>query len=232
MSVLTRVVLPVLLLSSTAALAQMGGGGMGGHPGGGWGRGAGAGMRRMTPAKPLSRERFDKVVTAMFREADANHDGTLTIDELRGIIEGQRDAIIRARFARIDSNHDRAISEEEFFAWQRQMGSVASSESAGMGEADGPVAEVIRPQLGDDPEDRMIGMMIEPLGVTVLTQANSNYDAGVSLAELIAFEGQKFQAADTDHDGWVTMEEMRAAMPRRGPRRDNSPAGCPTGETC
>ncbi|MEK7343264.1 MAG: EF-hand domain-containing protein [Pseudomonadota bacterium] len=237
--------LSTFLLSTSPVAAQMGGGGMGGGGMGGMGGGGmgGAGppgggpgpgglMRPPSPPKPLSRDRFDKAVTAMFRDADVSRDGMVTIEELRGIVEARRDAIIRARFAKIDSNNDRAISQEEFFGWQRQMGSLAASDKGGLVEREGPVAEVVRPELGDDPQDRAIAALVEPLSVTLLTQANGNYDAGVSLAELIANEGKRFEAADANHDGWLTMEEMRATMPKRGPRPESAPPGCPPGMAC
>lgn len=237
--------LPLLLLCSTPVLAQgmgggmegMGGGGMGGggmghgHRGGGMGEGGGE-MRRPNPPKPISRERFDKVVAAMFREADVNRDGMVTLEELRGIIEARRDTIIRARFDKVDSNHNGMISQEEFFAWQRQMGSVASSDTGGMGEHEGPVAEVIMPQPGNDPADRALTALIEPLSVTLVTQANSNYDAGLSLEELLAYEGKRFDAADTNHDGWLTIDEIRAASPHRRRMPGGDEPHCPSDAAC
>lgn len=38
----------------------------------------------------------------------------------------------------------------------------------------------------------------------------------MSLEELLAFEGKRFEAADRDGDGTVSMEEMRPAGPRNG----------------
>ncbi len=193
-------------------------------------------MRALQPPKPLKREQLDKAVAAMFREADADRNGMVTIDELRAVVESKRNAIIASRFARIDANHNGAISVEEFTAWQKQMGSVASSDVAATGDRGGPVSEAITPQLGDEPEDRMLARLIEPLSVTVITQANSNYDAGASLDELLAYERSRFDAADTDHDGLLTMEEIRPALGdmrvRRGEGRQGRPADCPQGEGC
>lgn len=230
-----------LLFCSAPVLAQigggmggMGGGGMGGMGGGVGGRhgegGRGGGMNRANPPKPLERARYDKAVTAMFHEADVDHDGTVTIDEVRGIVEARRDGIIRARFASIDSDHNGTISQSEFFAWQRQMGSAASADDAG--EHEGPVAEVIRPRLSNDPQGRIIAMLIAPLSATVVAEANRNYDAGVSLDELIAYEGKRFDAADTNHDGLLTFDEMRTMMPQRGRRREDGPPRCPPDEAC
>ena len=56
-----------------------GGGGMGGPPGGG----PPGGDRPSKPRemKPIKRAALDKAVTAMFREADANGDGMVTIQD-------------------------------------------------------------------------------------------------------------------------------------------------------
>ena len=153
----------------------------------------------------------------MFREGDVNRDGMVMIDELRGLFDARRDTLIRARFTKIDSNHNGALSYEEFVAWQRQMGSVASSEVAGAGDRDGPIAEVLLPDIGDDPGSMGLAALIEPLSVGLITNANSNYDAGLSLEELLAYQGKRFDAADANHDGWLTMDELRP--PSRGSKR-------------
>nr|WP_311266857.1 EF-hand domain-containing protein [Sphingobium sp. WCS2017Hpa-17] len=225
------VLLAALLLGSSPLLAQsgiggsgmgggaMGGGGMGGPPGGGDGPPGGGQGRPAKPRemKPIKRAQLDKVVTAMFQQADSNRDGIVTIDELRLVVQARRDQIIRTRFAAIDSDRNGAISLTEFQTWQTSMGSVALSEAGALGDQGGPVAEAILPQLGDDPEDRVLARLIEPLNATVIAQANSNYDAGLSLEELLAFQRARFDAADADHDGLLSADEMRSLMPRRGP---------------
>lgn len=217
-----RWVLPVLsgLLLHSAAAAQMGpgGGGMGGQNGpggpGGLGGPSGAGRAGRPPGgargpKPLKRERFDKVVTAMFKSADTNQDGTVTPDELRAVIDGRREAAIHARFARIDRNRDGRIDEAEFSGWQRSMGSGALSEAAALGGDGALVPEVIAPALGDGPDDGVLARLVEPFGATVIAAADVNYDAGVTLHELLAYERKRFDAADADHDGELTPDETR-----------------------
>jgi Ca2+-binding EF-hand superfamily protein len=217
-----------LLLGSTPLLAQSGmGGGMGGPPGGGDGPPGGGQGRPAKPRemKPIKRSQLDKVVTAMFQQADSNRDGVVTIDELRLVVQARRDQIIRARFTAIDGDRNGAISLAEFQAWQTSMGSVALSETGALGDQGGPVADAILPQLSDDPEDMVLARLIEPLNATVIAQANSNYDAGLSLEELLAFQRARFDAADADHDGLLLAGEMRSLMPRRGPGGQNGPAG-------
>lgn len=217
-----------LLLGSAPLLAQgsMGGGGMsggmggmGGPPGGGDGPPGGGQGRPAKPRemKPIKRTQLDKIVTAMFQQADSNRDGLVTIDELRLVVQSRRDQIIRTRFTAIDSDRNGVISLAEFQAWQGSMGSVALSDTGALGDQGGPVADAILPQLGDDPQDMVLGRLIEPLNATVIAQANSNYDAGLSLEELLAFQRVRFDAADADHDGLLSADEMGSLMPRRGP---------------
>lgn len=206
-------------------MGGMGGGGMGGGGrGGGGGRhhgGEGGGMggeRGFQPPKPIKRDRFDKLVTEMFRTADTNHDGIVTLAELHALVESRRLTIIQARFAQIDTNRDGAISPAEFMVWQMQLGAAAAQDAAAAAERNGPVPEAIMPDPGNNREDRMIASLIDPLTGTVIGQANTDYDAGVSLPELLAYEGKRFEAADTDHDGYLSMQELRAARGHDGRR--------------
>ncbi|MCB2066770.1 MAG: EF-hand domain-containing protein [Erythrobacter sp.] len=176
------------------------GAGPDGSPGGGR-------PQRPREVRPLEREDFDAAVTQMFTLADTDRNGTVTLDELRGVFELRRQSVIRERFARIDSDHSGQIDAAEFVAWQDALGSAAASEQA-MAMERGPVREAIEPELRDDPRGGMLAGLIAPLDAMVLTNANSNYDGGLSLAELLAFEGRRFDSADADHDGRVTMNEM------------------------
>lgn len=164
--------------------------------------------------KPLKREKLDKVATAMFRSADTDRDGIVTLDEIRAIFGARRDTLIRARFEKVDANHDSNISLAEFLAWQQQMGSAALSEDQPVAARSGPVGEAIHPDL-DDGDSPFLAMLIEPLSTMTITNANTNYDAGMSLEELLAYEHKRFDAADLNSDGELSMEEARE-MTRRG----------------
>jgi Ca2+-binding EF-hand superfamily protein len=240
-----------ILALPAAALAQGGmGGGMGGMgggsgmPGGGGGGRHGGGMqgemgeggrgpgggRGPAPMKPISRDKLDKPVEAMFRAADANKDGIVELEELRSVLNAKREAIIRERFKKIDANGDKLIDEKEFIVWQQSLGSVAASDSLGGGPAYGIVTESLPPPLGNGEDDRALRFIIEPLSVDVLVSANVNYDKGASLDELLAYERQRFDAADTDKDGKLSGEELRKLEPeggRRGPRAGGPPNGEP-----
>ena len=177
--------------------------------------------------KPISIEKFDKAVERMFAIADANHDGTVTLDEFNQVISARREAVIRNRFKVIDANHNGQIDFDEFLNWQRKMGSAALSEGMATAYAE-VVPDSITPELGDSDTDEALMMAVEPLNAVTITNANTNYDAGVTLPELIAYEHIRFNKADTDKDGFLSRQELDAMRPdrRRGP---GGPGGAPGG---
>jgi Ca2+-binding EF-hand superfamily protein len=178
--------------------------------------------------KPIKREQLDKAVTAMFRTADRDGNGIVTPAELHMVIDERREARIRTRFERIDTDHDRSISAAEFLAWQRALGSVASSEQQSVADIGGPVSEAIGPELDGDERGDALGRVIEPLNAIMIVNANVNYDAGLSLDELLAWQRKRFDGADADHDGALTMGELRSLDPER-PRRGPGGPGFPGG---
>ena len=214
-----------LLLLPASAWAQMGPGGGGGMPGGGeggggrhGGQGGFGGMRRggdgpgRMPEIKIKRDRFDKTVDALFAAADANRDGIITDEEVHSVIQGKRDAILRARFDRIDANHDHMLDANEFLAWQRQMGDAAIDDNQPVTDDGSTLPDAIDvPGKGEGMQDRVIQRMIGSLDALTLTKANTNYDNGVTRDELMAYENGKFDAADADHDGELSGEELRAA---------------------
>ncbi|MDE1917280.1 MAG: EF-hand domain-containing protein [Sphingomonadales bacterium] len=233
---LPLVVITAALLATGPALAQgMGGmGGMGGGMGGMGGGGPGGGVDhgpdgpvgqfRPRQAKPISLKQFDAAVTDMFRIADANHDGMVTLAEFNEVITARRDAIIRARFKSVDTNHNGQIDESEFIAWQRAMGSTALSESAST-QYDEIIPNSISPEFHDGEKDEALAIAVEPLNAVVIAAANTNYDAGMGLAELLAYEHARFDKADADKDGVLSREEVDSLQPhRRGP---GGPGGRP-----
>jgi Ca2+-binding EF-hand superfamily protein len=219
-------VLTATLLAASPALAQGGMGGMGGGMGGGGGgRGGGpsvdhgpdlpVGPRGPHEMKPISLKTFDAAVIGMFRTADANHDGMVTLAEFNEVITARRDAIIRTRFKAIDTNHNGQIDEGEFIAWQRAMGSTALSDSAATQYAE-IIPNSISPELGEGERNEALAVAVEPLNAVVIAAANTNYDAGMSLDELLAYEHARFDKADTDKDGTLSRDEVDAMSPRRG----------------
>jgi Ca2+-binding EF-hand superfamily protein len=176
--------------------------------------------------EPISQEKFDKVVAAMFARADTNRDGMVTLAELQSLIDARREGVIRDRFKQIDTNHDGKIDIGEFIAWQQAMGSAAASDCsayAGQGEI---VPDALGPELGYSDKDRALAIAIEPLSPLVITRANTHYRAGITLDDLLAYENARFTAADTNHDGFLEQEEI-AAMRQGGRGHGGGHHGAP-----
>ena len=216
--------LSVALLSGcllgSPAQAQMGG--MGGGMGGGGGRGGAPSTGSIDPGgdqeaprapdgphimKPIPLKKFDAAVTNMFAQADANHDGRVTLAEFNAVIAARREKVIAARFHDIDTNHNGQIDYNEFLAWQMQLGSLAQSDRGA-----GPYGEVvpasITPDLGDGERDEALMTAIEPLNAVTIAKADKNYDGAVTLDELLAYENARFEKADIDKDGYLSQDEI------------------------
>lgn len=172
------------------------------------------GEPRPAIGEALERSKFDDAVGRMFAAADTDRDGSATLAELRTVFAGRKDAAIRDRFAVIDANRDRSLSYAEFSQWLGSLGSLALSDREAATAATGIVPEDIRPERGRGRGSDIVADLVEPLGATVLVAANADHDGGTTLAELLAYEGKRFDAADANRDGWVVAEELRSVSPR------------------
>src|SRR5690606_390715 len=168
------------------------------------------GEPRRRPGEAIRRDRFDEAVEKMFAAAGRDRDGTVTLEELRTAIESRKAAAIRGRFASIDADRNESISFLEFDRWQRGLGSIVLSDEGAAARARRSCRRTSGPnQCG--PGGMVLARLVAPLNATLLAAANTNYDAGASLAEILSYEGKRFEAADANADGWVTDDELRAA---------------------
>ncbi|WP_336978029.1 EF-hand domain-containing protein [Altererythrobacter fulvus] len=180
--------------------------------------------------EPIARKKFDQAVEKVFRSGDTDRDGSITLAEFNAAIEGRKAAMISQRFGAIDTDRNRQISLEEFSAWQRSLGSAVLAEGDGAGaERIALVAEQLPLDLGKDRDDEVLEDIIAPITATLIVEANSNYDGGVSLEELLAHEGALFDKADLNKDGWLTVDEIIALREASGKRDPRGPGGAPGG---
>ncbi len=208
----------VTALIVTPAFAQFPGGGMGGRRhGGGMGGQRGEHQRQAAPIKPVKRSAFDETIKAEFAEADLDHNGLVTLQEVHAARDARLAKSIDQRFAAVDSNHDGTISHDEFAAWQRQLG--------GPDAAD----QVLEEENGRDLDDAGAGghrrwggrggegaggLLIAPVDAVLIVNADANHDLALSLAEDLAWQDARFDAADSDHDGTLSESEIRALRPK------------------
>lgn len=233
-----RPLLPlVLLLASAAALAQppqppTGGPGMGQHEGR-WG-----GFRRprgnvfLSPmGEPFRSEDANAdVVGTWFAQADRNHDGAITLDEM------QADA--SRFFDTLDTNHDGEIDPAELTRYETevapevqvgaQMGERRGGGRGGGGGwgggrrgggggrgggrrgGGGEGSEGSRGGQSGQFEEGLEGAgrfsflnIPEPV-----ISADTDFNRGVSRAEFLAAAGKRFTMLDANHDGRITRDEL------------------------
>jgi hypothetical protein len=167
----------------------------------------GPGPDRHGPEGDVTRQQVIARVDEMFARIDANHDGRITPDEMqnmRGIrgMGGMRGmgehraggGDMRQRmFDRIDANHDGMISREEF----------AQAHPGGPGREMGPPPG----SPGGPDGHRMGARMFGEQGF-------------VTLEQMRARALERFDRADANHDGVLTMAERQAARVRRQEREE------------
>lgn len=188
---------------------------------------------------------------ALWARLDVNQDGKID--------QADRDARELKRFDAIDTNHDGSISREEFLAHVRTMKPGMGQPGMGQPGMDrdrGPEADKDGPPppppgdgadmpppppggmehgmhhgmgrgMGGRPEHGFLPMFADGLDKDG-TITRAQYDAAVK---------SRFDKADTNHDGKLTRDEIRAAFPRpeggpHGPQRDRDgerrdPQGAP-----
>ncbi len=149
---------------------------------------------------------------ALWQKMDVNKDGKID--------QADRDARLAQRFDAIDTNHDGVISRAEFMAQHRLM----KPGMPPMAGRDGDMPPPPPPPGGMAPDGGHhgwhgmgMGMRIGGFGA-VLHAALRDKDGAVTRAAYDAAVKSQFDRADTNHDGKLTREEIRAAFGREGHR--------------
>ncbi|MFL6763905.1 MAG: hypothetical protein ACJ8FO_01770 [Sphingomicrobium sp.] len=148
------------------------------------------------PFRPASHE--DDTLADWFRQADGNHDGQLTVEEM------QQDS--GRFFALLDVNHDGEIDPDEITRYEDVVAPEikvgAGYELAAAGRNDNHQGGA-RFSLLDLPEP--------------VVSADANFNRGVSLAEFRQAAAQRFLALDIDHKGLLTFAELSGIRPAAPP---------------
>lgn len=168
-------------------------------------------------AQPVSQADFVQRRVERLRAADANHDGTVTAEEMRAAGQAKRAERRAAMFDRLDANKDGSISRAEFDAPR------AEGQRVGRGER-GPRAE----HAGRGHRGGMHGAQRMGRG------GEGRFPIVIAEAEQKATEA--FARLDANRDGTLTGEERRAGMQARRAemrqkhqeRRQAAPAASPS----
>jgi Ca2+-binding EF-hand superfamily protein len=185
------------------------------------------------PFRPASRD--ETGLAEWFSQADRNHDGQLTLDEM------QADA--DRFFATLDINHDGEIDPDEIERYETVVApeissaahfTMANSDDGGSDAGDsgsrlhrsghyrgrGEGGGFFRGGDNDNHQGAgRFGLLDLPEPVTA---ADSNFNRGVSREEFRQAAGQRFLALDLDHRGLLTLaglEKIRPAPPAQPNRK-------------
>jgi Ca2+-binding EF-hand superfamily protein len=167
------------------------------------------------PFRPSGRE--DDTLADWFNQADKNHDGRLTLDEM------QQDA--DRFFATLDTGHDGEIDPDDITRYETvvapeitsgsSFGLMAAMESGGEGReghhGGGGHRGFFR-GADNDPHQGAgrFGLLDLPEPVV---SADTNFNRGVSQAEFRQAAAQRFMALDLDHHGYLTLSGLATIRP-------------------
>jgi hypothetical protein len=165
------------------------------------------------PFRPKARG--DDQLATWFQQADANHDGRLTLAEM------QQDA---ERFhAIVDTNRDGEIDPDEISHYETVIApEVISGSSYGMMEGADPGGFRKHRQKFFQSADGSqqqgggrFGLLDLPEPVV---SADANFNRGISVAEFRQAASQRFLALDLDHKGYLTLSALEIIRPAPPPR--------------
>jgi Ca2+-binding EF-hand superfamily protein len=131
-------------------------------------------------------------LTAWFQQADRNHDGSVTLDELK--LDAQR------FFEALDLNHDHQIDPDEIDHYENVVAPEVRTGSYFTGGMN----------MDDEASGGgRLGLLTIPEPVTA---ADTNLDRGISEQEFQTAAAKRFASLDSNNDGRLTLPELQAAQ--------------------
>lgn len=155
------------------------------------------------PFRPKGRD--DDTLADWFAQADKNHDGRLTLDEMQSDAE--------RFFATLDVGHDGEIDPDDITRYEQAVApEVISGGSFGLTEAStqGGGRKFFRGSEDQHQGAGRFGLLDLPEPVV---SADSNFNRGVSVTEFRQAAAQRFLALDLDHHGYLTLDGLEVIRP-------------------
>lgn len=144
--------------------------------------------------------------------ADANHDGVIATDEIRAHFEAQR----AARFAAQDANHDGALDAQEVGPerWERLSRADADHDSRVTRDELAQGFAAMRgghhgPGMEHGPRGRHA-----PDPARMIERLDANGDGALQLTEVPERMRARVTEDDANHDGVLSVDELRAGFER------------------
>lgn len=156
----------------------------------------------------MTRAQVETMVKDKFAMADANKDGSITMEEVNAARAARRAQKVEAHFKAMDTNNDGSISRAEFDAAHERMGprGMGRGEGSGMGAGMGPGHHGMGPGMMHGMGKGGPGMGMK-FGSRLFERADTNKDGKVTLAEATKAALAHFDEVDADKNGTVTAQE-------------------------
>lgn len=159
-------------------------------------------------AHPANRAELKARLEQRFDAADANHDGTVTVEERKAHRAAMRNDMRDRAFARLDTDKNGVISKEEFAAAPPRRADIQGRDKRGPGMR-AERKRMHNRMAGEAMRHDFAAFKDKPITKTAFV------DAGLS----------RFDRVDTDHDGTISPAERDAA--RKAMRDRLAPANRP-----
>ncbi len=164
-----------------------------------------------------------------FKAADSDSSGTLTLAEFRTTLSGAREEQVLKKFSRADANGDKSVTLAEWVAYK--------NDDDGNGGDDGNEIQeqTARFNVADTNQDGFLGF--EEFSNTLnkkrlidirkrFLKADRDSNSRISLSEWLAYKNdntpevgsgkfRKFDLADLDDSGSLTLQEFKNVFPRK-----------------
>ncbi|MBU0554618.1 MAG: EF-hand domain-containing protein [Alphaproteobacteria bacterium] len=167
-----------------------------------------AAPQRSEARAPMDRATLEKRLGTMFDAADANRDGTLTVEERKAHQAQMRGKMREQIFSRLDANNDGSISKEEFAARPERGGMMADGKRERGHEGK---------RRGHGGHGGMHGM---GGGMMMRGELAQYRDKPIPRATFVQAGLAGFDRVDANRDGKISGEERQAARKTMMERRN------------
>jgi Ca2+-binding EF-hand superfamily protein len=153
-------------------------------------------------------------LTDWFNQADRNHDGIVTVDEMQSDAE--------RFFAALDTNHDGEIDPDEVTNYETVIAPEVQGEPQSMYAKKPDGSQAADPDIDGDGSDIPVSGLQGPQGggrfallniPEPVTAADTDLSRGITPAEFRKAAFDRFGLLDSNHSGRLTLAQLQAMRP-------------------